>query len=115
MRTKYSIAACLFAFAFFTSCNDSFLQRDPKDKYSDVSFWKTPAEAEKYVTGINLYLVATENHTIIVTLIMPSLCTWEQSKDRCQLVRLCQRIGISNRFGMLPMRVSDAVWCSINI
>ena len=36
MRTKYSIAACLFALSFFTSCNDSFLQRDPKDKYSDV-------------------------------------------------------------------------------
>ena len=65
MRTKYSIAACLFALAFLTSCNDSFLQRDPKDKYSDVSFWKTPAEAEKYVTGINLYLVAPENHTIM--------------------------------------------------
>ena len=65
MRTKYSIAACLFALTFLTSCNDSFLQRDPKDEYSDVSFWKTPAEAEKYVTGINLYLVAPENHTIM--------------------------------------------------
>ena len=46
MRTKYSIAACLFALSFFTSCNDSFLQRDPKDKYSDVSFWKTHPDVD---------------------------------------------------------------------
>lgn len=65
MKTRYSITACLLAIASLTSCNDSFLQREPTDQYSDESFWKTPAEAVEYVNGIYLYLVEPENHTIM--------------------------------------------------
>ena len=65
MKTRYSITACLLAIASLTSCNDSFLQREPTDQYSDESFWKTPAEAAEYVNGIYLYLVEPENHTIM--------------------------------------------------
>ncbi|SFG17609.1 RagB/SusD family nutrient uptake outer membrane protein [Prevotella sp. KH2C16] len=65
MKTKYSIMACLLAIVLFCSCNDSFLQREPTDRQSDGSFWKTAAEAEEYVNGIYLFLVEPENHTIM--------------------------------------------------
>ena len=43
MKLKYHflsglILACGLG---LSSCNDSFLERNPKDQLSDVSFWKT--------------------------------------------------------------------------
>ena len=55
MKLKYHflsglILACGLG---LSSCNDSFLERNPKDQLSDVSFWKTADDANKYATGIN--------------------------------------------------------------
>ena len=67
MKLKYHflsglILACGLG---LSSCNDSFLERNPKDQLSDVSFWKTADDANKYATGIYLYLIEPENHTIM--------------------------------------------------
>lgn len=67
MKMKYHflsglILACGLG---LSSCNDSFLERNPKDQLSDVSFWKTSDDATKYATGIYLYLIEPENHTIM--------------------------------------------------
>ena len=67
MKLKYHflsglILACGLG---LSSCNDSFLERNPKDQLSDVSFWKTADDATKYATGIYLYLIEPENHTIM--------------------------------------------------
>ena len=48
-----------------SSCNDSFLDRNPKDQLSDASFWKNAEDAQKFATGIYLYLIEPENHTIM--------------------------------------------------
>lgn len=48
-----------------TSCNDSFLERNPTDALSDASYWQNADDAEKFVTGIYLYLIEAENHTIM--------------------------------------------------
>lgn len=63
MKLRYIIigaCACLL-----TACNDSFLDRAPKDELSDVSFWKNQQDAEKFANGIYEYLVEPENHTIM--------------------------------------------------
>ena len=67
MKLKYHflsglILACGLG---LSSCNDSFLERNPKDQLSDISFWKTADDANKYATGIYLYLIEPENHTIM--------------------------------------------------
>lgn len=48
-----------------TACNDSFLDRNPSDQLSDVSFWQNAEDAEKFATSIYLYLIEPENHTIM--------------------------------------------------
>lgn len=60
---KYIYAVALAS--VMVGCNDSFLDRAPKDKLSDVSFWKTEQDAVKYSNGIYRYLVQPENHTIM--------------------------------------------------
>lgn len=67
MKLKYHffsglILACSFGLG---SCNDSFLERNPKDELSDASFWKSAEDATKYANGIYLYLIEPENHTIM--------------------------------------------------
>ena len=44
------------------SCNDSFLDRNPKDQLSDASFWKNAEDAQKFATGI--YLAAHDDKAV---------------------------------------------------
>lgn len=48
-----------------TACNDSFLDRAPKDQLSDVSYWQNEQDAVKFASGIYRYLAQPENHTIM--------------------------------------------------
>ncbi|MBO5250801.1 MAG: RagB/SusD family nutrient uptake outer membrane protein [Bacteroidaceae bacterium] len=64
MKLKYYILGLVSACAI-TSCNDSFLDRAPKDKLSDTSYWQNQDDAEKFANGIYRYLVQPENHTIM--------------------------------------------------
>ncbi len=58
-----SLALCLTL--GWSACNDSFLERAPRDAQSDASFWKTEEDATKFLIGTFRYLVQTENHTIM--------------------------------------------------
>ena len=41
MRLKYNFIGLILACGLgLSSCNDSFLDRNPKDQLSDASFWK---------------------------------------------------------------------------
>ena len=64
MKLKYYVLGLVTACAF-TSCNDDFLDRAPKDQLSDTSFWQSKDDAEKFANGIYHYLVQPENHTIM--------------------------------------------------
>lgn len=64
MKLKYYVLGLVSACAV-TSCNDSFLDRAPKDKLSDTSYWQNQDDAEKFANGIYRYLVQPENHTIM--------------------------------------------------
>ena len=64
MKLKYYVLGLVSACAF-TSCNDSFLDRAPKDQLSDTSYWQSKDDAEKFANGIYRYLVQPENHTIM--------------------------------------------------
>lgn len=64
MKLKYYILGLVSACAI-TSCNDSFLDRAPKDKLSDTSYWQSEDDAVKFANGIYRYLVQPENHTIM--------------------------------------------------
>lgn len=64
MKLKYYLIGLLSACSI-TSCNDSFLERVPKDQLSDTSYWQNEQDAEKFANGIYLYLVEPENHTIM--------------------------------------------------
>ncbi|MEG1564787.1 MAG: RagB/SusD family nutrient uptake outer membrane protein [Bacteroides sp.] len=63
MKLKYSLLSLVLLMG--TSCNDSFLDRAPKDEQSDVSFWRDAEDAVKYTTGTYRYLIAPENHIIM--------------------------------------------------
>ncbi len=66
MRLKYNFIGLILACGLgLSSCNDSFLDRNPKDQLSDASFWKNAEDAQKFATGIFLYLIEPENHTIM--------------------------------------------------
>ena len=66
MRLKYNFIGLILACGLgLSSCNDSFLDRNPKDQLSDASFWKNAEDAQKFATGIYLYLIEPENHTIM--------------------------------------------------
>lgn len=54
---------------FITSCNDSFLNVDPSDKYSDAAVWADPALVSSFVN--NIYL---GQHYGFHTLMLSSLC-----------------------------------------
>ena len=64
MKLKYYVLGLVSACAF-TSCNDDFLERAPKDQLSDTSYWQSKDDAEKFANGIYRYLVQPENHTIM--------------------------------------------------
>ena len=58
MRLKYNFIGLILACGLgLSSCNDSFLDRNPKDQLSDASFWKNAEDAQKFATGIYLYLI----------------------------------------------------------
>lgn len=66
MKLKYYFIGLILISGFLlNACNDSFLDRNPKDQLSDISFWKNEEDAQKFATGIYLYLVEPENHTIM--------------------------------------------------
>ena len=63
MRLKYNFIGLILACGLgLSSCNDSFLDRNPKDQLSDASFWKNAEDAQKFATGIYLYLIEPETH-----------------------------------------------------
>ena len=64
MKLKYYVLG-LVSVCAFTSCNDDFLERAPKDKLSDTSYWLSKVDAEKFANGIYRYLVEPENHSIM--------------------------------------------------
>ena len=47
MKLKYYVLGLVSACAF-TSCNDDFLERAPKDQLSDTSYWQSKDDAEKF-------------------------------------------------------------------
>ena len=66
MRLKYNFIGLILACGLgLSSCNDSFLDRNPKDQLSDASFWKNAGHAQKFESGIYLSLIAPENHPIM--------------------------------------------------
>ncbi|HCN53762.1 MAG TPA: RagB/SusD family nutrient uptake outer membrane protein [Prevotella sp.] len=66
MRQTYKIMATILLGGFLlTSCNDSFLDLNPKDKLTNESFWKTESDAQEFQNSIYRYLVQPENHTIM--------------------------------------------------
>lgn len=64
MKLKYYLLSMAMVLSF-VACNDSFLDRSPKDELSDTSYWKTQQDVEKFVNGIYLYLVLPENYVIM--------------------------------------------------
>lgn len=52
MKRKYLYIVAALLCTSFTACNDSFLDRYPKEELSDGSFWKTPNDAETFVSQI---------------------------------------------------------------
>ena len=52
MKRKYLYIVATLLLTSFTSCNDSFLDRYPQEELSDGSFWKTPKDAETFVSQI---------------------------------------------------------------
>lgn len=49
MRLKYNFIGLILACGLgLSSCNDSFLDRNPKDQLSDASFWKNADCLKKY-------------------------------------------------------------------
>lgn len=64
MKLKHYILGLVSACAL-SACNDSFLDRAPKDQLSDGSFWQNEQDAQKFANGIYLYLPQPENHTIM--------------------------------------------------
>ncbi len=85
---KYkSLLTTLLCLTFcLSSCNDSFLERAPRDAQSDASFWKTEEDAEKFLIGTFRYLVQTENHTIMTDRYCHGKqCTLPATVERCVL------------------------------
>ena len=51
MRLKYNFIGLILACGLgLSSCNDSFLDRNPKDQLSDASFWNA---ISRWQTGID--------------------------------------------------------------
>ena len=51
MKLKYYVLGLVSACAF-TSCNDDFLERAPKDQLSDTSYWQMPKSLQMVSTVI---------------------------------------------------------------
>ena len=95
-----------------SSCNDSFLDRNPKDQLSDASFWKNAEDAQKFATGIYLYLIEPENHTIMTDCYTDNAIPYMSQPNRgsCLLVRLLPAIHISYNYGKMPINASADAW-----
>ena len=62
MKAKYLYIISIF---FLIGCNDSFLERIPKDRLSDDSFWMVEEDAKQYTASIYRYIVQPGNHMIM--------------------------------------------------
>lgn len=114
MRLKYNFIGLILACGLgLSSCNDSFLDRNPKDQLSDASFWKNAEDAQKFATGIYLYLIEPENHTIMTDCYtdnaIPVHVTAEQGQF-CLLVRQLPATHISYNYGKMPINASADAW-----
>ena len=49
IKYKYTISLILAAFFMFSSCEENFLERLPKDQVSTQDYWKTPKDLRLYV------------------------------------------------------------------
>lgn len=63
MKLKYIILSLLFP--GMMSCNDSFLDKMPKDQLTDESYWSTAEDAELYSTSIYTHLLDPVNYILM--------------------------------------------------
>lgn len=62
-KIKYTIIVLA---GIFTGCNDSFLDEAPRDELSDVSFWMSKDDVEKYTTSLYRYTLEPGNFVIML-------------------------------------------------
>lgn len=63
MKVKYIF---ILLTGLLVSCNNSFLDEAPRDKLSDVSFWKSKDDVEKYTTSLYRYTLEPGNFCIML-------------------------------------------------
>jgi hypothetical protein len=117
MRQTYKIMATILLGGFLlTSCNDSFLDLNPKDKLTNESFWKTESDAQEFQNSIYRYLVQPENHTIMTDCYTDNAVPVHVGAE--QGTALCRNGNV--KLSPFPPVVdrclfwySPAAWCSI--
>ena len=104
MRLKYNFIGLILACGLgLSSCNDSFLDRNPKDQLSDASFWKNAEDAQKFATGIYLYLIEPENHTIMTD-------CYTDNAIPVHVTAELPATHISYNYGKMPINASADAW-----
>ena len=100
-----------------SSCNDSFLDRNPKDQLSDASFWKNAEDAQKFATGIYLYLIEPENHTIMTDCYTDNAIPVHVTAEQGQLSAgtATSSNPHSYNYGKMPINASADAWYFTNI
>ena len=63
MKVKYIF---ILLTGLLVSCNNSFLDEAPRDELSDVSFWKSKDDVEKYTTSLYRYTLEPGNFCIML-------------------------------------------------
>ena len=51
MKNIYIFTTFIIILLAISACNDSFMERYPKDALSDPSFWSTPQDLESFANG----------------------------------------------------------------
>lgn len=118
MKLKYYFIGLTFCCGLgLSSCNDSFLDRIPKDQLSDDSFWKNSEDATKFVTGIYLWLPEPENHTIMTDCYTDNAIPVHVGAEQgsCLQERLRLTILTSCSSGSRLTQAYAAVWYIISI
>lgn len=63
MKNTYILV--VFLFLGLVGCNDSFLDRAPKDQLTDESYWSTVEDVEMYTTSVYTYLLDPVNYILM--------------------------------------------------
>lgn len=64
MRNKYLYISAIFLLCII-GCNDSFLDRAPKDQLTDESYWSTEEDVTKYTTSLYSYTLDPVNYILM--------------------------------------------------